>query len=583
MAKIINEKSFVEFDENIAIAKLNNLNGKEIGGNNVLYYLRVDKLDSKNITMGVWSFDKLMTRLESCRLGDFGRKITNKKNPMIQDLIDLFGGEELPSDVDQKLKVACREIQERWLSPSKTGKPDFADSDGKHIVGGNDNFSPERKERATELLLNPNILDIIDEELEVYIKGEVGTRLYLFLSFLQSFTPKYLQVRAEAESAAGKTWLFMNTLRVFPEESFKVVGRLSRTALERVNFDPSIKLLFIQEGRGGEAAADSIRLSSTSDGGMVALITDPNNIGEVREFRMRGLSIVTTSTSLIMHNEDSTRSIRINLDETIEQTKKVVAYEGYIAEYPIKIQEFFKLIDNDRVQTIKDAIRLLDQNIKVIIPFGSEVAKILDDSKLRIKRDFGKIIGHIETLAWLRQLQREILEINGEKWVIATIKDFEDVVYLCEKHLTRTYFDMSDEQVKLFLLIKGLEREIEWNDRKIVGVHTSMIADKVREQMKMKSADWLSKRLNLLVDLGVVIKTWIAQPPQGMNFGYYYRTISDLDYTSIFKERPLKENLEKRIEEWRTEYIERSEKNGIKINFIFPEKNIITLYEVFSD
>jgi hypothetical protein len=109
------DKFHVEFDKNIALARLNELNlTQEIGGDNVLYYLKVERINEKKIRMVCCSYSDILTVFEECSLADMGRKIMSKRSPMLKDLISIFGGDELPPLIEQRLRAACRIIQEKW-------------------------------------------------------------------------------------------------------------------------------------------------------------------------------------------------------------------------------------------------------------------------------------------------------------------------------------------------------------------------------------------------------------------------------------------------------------------------------------
>jgi len=405
-------------------------------------------------------------------------------------------------------------------------------------------------DEALEFLKNPDIIEEINKILEISIKGEKITRFYVFLCVLQSFTKEYLQVTLVAESSAGKTWISNRVLDLFPEENVKKVGRMSKTIIERSDIDPNIKILYVQEKRGSRPAIDTIRLSSMSDQGMVAWIVN-RDTHKGEELKVKPMSIITTTTDLDMETEDATRNIKISLDHTIEQTKKVIDFQAHQAEFPPELQHLFNWIDLDKLETIKNAIRLLDKNIDVIIPFQSEVGKLLDKSKIRIKRDHKKVIGHIKTLTLLRQYQRECLYVDDKRWLIATIEDFEDALKYSEKQITSTYYNVDDDMLKIIDIIKEIENGKSWvedfRDTRHLGTHTDEIIVAVEEKLNRKRT-WTTDRLKYMRENSIISGTW--QKLKNAKSGYYYKTI-DKKFESFLIEKPDRDKLTKRIEEWK--------------------------------
>jgi hypothetical protein len=565
-------EKYIEFEGNKCIARLNELDitKKVIGGTNVIYNLRILRVDKDNVRCCVWNGVNVITATESCKIEDIARRLTNPKTNLIMDLAEVFGG-DLPNDVMLRIRGACMQVQQKWLDskyaqgegfPDLPGFPLPEDRAKKIII-----ISDEDRELAKELLRNKDILNKIDNEIGKTVVGEVGTRLHLFVSYLQAYTKRYPQGTGQGESSSGKSWMFTNVLNFIPHENWRKTGRISKTALERMNLDEDIKIIYVMEGRGKDAATDSIRLSSSDDGGMDAWITNKET-GEVDCLHMRGLSIFTTTTSTEIHHEDSTRNNLYGLDESIDQNGRVVKYENKEARYPDAYNEAFELVETDQIKNIWNAIRLLKKDIEVVVPYMPVMDDVLDITKCRIKRDNKRLIGFIMTLALLRQYQRRILEIDGNTiLLISDIEDFRDALRLSDTILAKTYYNMDEHLTELYDIIKKLYTESVLSKKsegiEDVGIHTNTISASLMLSKKIlyRSAHWLSDHLNELVKNGILIEEWRmaeGNHPQGK----YYRPIGSTDYKSIFKSTPADNILQDSIDSW----IKETEENGIKKN-----------------
>ena len=102
---------------------------------------------------------------------------------------------------------------------------------------------------AAELLKDPKLLWRIKQDMDRIIKGEDENKLLTWLLELSARTKDYTFLDILGESAVGKTTLIRETLRYIPDQWYRKVGRMTRTAIDYLK-DQDFHLLWIQEARG---------------------------------------------------------------------------------------------------------------------------------------------------------------------------------------------------------------------------------------------------------------------------------------------------------------------------------------------
>lgn len=331
----------------------------------------------------------------------------------------------------------------------------------------------EIKKQAIELLQDPLLLYRIGKDMEKWIVGEEDTSLLTFLLDISCKSPRdYAFQIISADSAAGKTWLVRHVLTYLPKEWWRKVGRLSRTSLDYLS-DQNFDLLWIQERRGGKEAANSIRLSSVEDGGTAIWVTERNEKTgrfETHEYTVPGRSIITTTIHSNIDVQDLTRSWVLGIDESEDQTDRIHNYETKEAEEPLELKAALGLIEEDLRPVIHEALRQLDWNIIVVLPFGKQLKTFVRASILRSRRDLKKLIRLVRVVTLLFQKQRPTFEIKGTKFVVSFPQDVYTALIIAADTFHRTSMGLDEREKKVIEALKSLEsasrREVARDCRK---------------------------------------------------------------------------------------------------------------------
>lgn len=362
----------------------------------------------------------------------------------------------------------------------------------------------EIKQKATELLEDPLLLHKISEDMEKWIVGEKDTRLLKFLLDVSCKSKKdYAFQIITADSAAGKTWLTNHVLAYLPKEWWKKVGRLTRTSLDYLG-DQKFDLLWIQERRGGKEAADSIRLSSVEDGGTKIWVTERNEEGrfETHEYTVPGRSIVTTTVNTNIDTQDLTRSWMLSVDESEEQTEKIHDYEAEDAKEPLEFKKAIGNVNEDFRPIVHEALRQLDWNYIVMLPFASELKNFVDKKVLRSRRDFKKLIRLIRVVTLLHQKQRPTFEIDDTKFLVCYPQDAYMALEIGAETFQRTAMGLDEREKAVMDALKEGIIEIKGEGEQAhEEIRRSLTRREVAQKCK-KSMTWAYNILQGLVDKG---------------------------------------------------------------------------------
>ena len=85
-----------------------------------------------------------------------------------------------------------------------------------------------------KLLENPDLLELIKNELSKKIVGEDDAKVTVFLGLITAFSDyEPMNIILSGGSSAGKTYLMENILRIFPDKMYKIFRRVTATSLDR--------------------------------------------------------------------------------------------------------------------------------------------------------------------------------------------------------------------------------------------------------------------------------------------------------------------------------------------------------------
>jgi hypothetical protein len=279
----------------------------------------------------------------------------------------------------------------------------------------------ERRElgaQCRQLASTERILDRFAEALQARrIVGEERLAKLVYLATTSRLLAKIVSVAVKGPSAAGKSIVVERTLDFFPESAFYVLTAMSERGLVFVPEEMAHRLLVLYEATGmaGDIQSYLIR-SMLSEGHIRYLMPCKGPGGEIegRLIERAGpTGLIVTTTAISLHAENETRLLSITASDTQEQTRLVLAALAEDEE---------EAVDLGRWRALQRWLELGPS--EVTIPYAPALAEKVPPVAVRLRRDFGAVLGLIRAHALLHQATRERDE-RGR--IVASLDDYEVV------------------------------------------------------------------------------------------------------------------------------------------------------------
>lgn len=255
---------------------------------------------------------------------------------------------------------------------------------------------------AYKILKDPNLFENVIKEFGGPIAGESDTVKAIFLIMCGIWVKNrksILNALINSESSAGKSYLCKCIYNIFPELNKVYRTKISPEAFtywHNSKFEPEWtwngKILYLEDVKEDLLNADTFKVMC-SEGSVATVVKNQRAI----DIFINGKPIImVTTASTNPNNEILNRFSLINLDESQEQTRRVLIKQGELA------MGGFEGYDED----IVEALGYL-KPIRVEIPFANTLATLWDTTLLNMRRDYPKFLDLIKCSAALHQFQRE--------------------------------------------------------------------------------------------------------------------------------------------------------------------------------
>jgi hypothetical protein len=263
---------------------------------------------------------------------------------------------------------------------------------------------------------------------ELGVTGETRIIKGTFLTAVSQVLAEPLSLVVKGSSAGGKSYSTRNTIRLFPTEDFYQVTAGSQRSLifTEEEFTHRTIVMFeatalreVAEKRDGDMTAMIVR-TLLSEGQLVYDITERGDDGRMTTRRIVKLgptNLIITTTEDNLHHENETRLLSLQVDESEEQTRAVmrkIARRRNQAEPE----------DPPDLAPWHELFHWLKHHgeHRVFIPYADYLSQKAAAAVVRMRRDFGVLLGVIEAHAVLHQMTRE-RDQHGR--IIATPADYE--------------------------------------------------------------------------------------------------------------------------------------------------------------
>jgi hypothetical protein len=306
----------------------------------------------------------------------------------------------------------------------------------------------ERHEHAMGLLRCPDILERAAQDMErLGHVGEQTAKKLLFVCAVSARAGLPIQPSIHAESSAGKNHMANTALSLLPPEMVIERTAVSAKALFRTEESLSGRVLYLQEVVGSEDADFPIRVLQTAQR-LEYEVTEkmPNGSFKTVVYSKEGpVVVVQTTTAIRLFHENDTRVFPIHLDESPEQTRRIVEHAKLLAATGAPQEEREAILG-----VWHDAIRLLEP-AEVIVPFAERIEVPIH--RVRVRRDIHRILAVIQVVAWLNQHNR----VRDERdHILATVEDFRIATELIADPLRSAWKSLTPAEEAVMGAIESL-------------------------------------------------------------------------------------------------------------------------------
>jgi hypothetical protein len=263
---------------------------------------------------------------------------------------------------------------------------------------------------------------------ELGVTGEERVIKGTFLTAVSQVLAEPLSLVVKGSSAGGKSYSTRNTIRLFPEEEFYQVTAGSQRSLifseeefchRTIVMFEATALREVAEKRDGDMTAMIVR-TLLSEGQLIYDIAERGDDGRMTTRRIikRGpTNLIVTTTADNLHHENETRLLSLPVDESEDQTRAVMRKtaarrnQADPADAP----------DLQRWHSLFHWLKYHGEH-RVFIPYADYLSGAAAAAVVRMRRDFGVLLGMIEAHAVLHQMTRE-RDDHGR--ILATAADYE--------------------------------------------------------------------------------------------------------------------------------------------------------------
>jgi len=311
--------------------------------------------------------------------------------------------------------------------------------------------SPDSAKDCITFLKKKNLIEQIDKYIQQSgVVGEDQTRTLLFIISLSYKMNEPLHSLIQASCGAGKSFLINAIGSLMPNEDVLSITRVSsKSFYHYLNDELVYKVLLIQDFEGlNEDAKYAFReLQSAGVITSSTTVSDKNGNLKAEMKTVRGHFASMSATAKDTQIEDVGKTILIGIDESLEQTQRIIDYQN---------KKLAGVIDIDKEYQAKiflqDCIRTLS-SYEVVNPYADKIQLPVEAKFLR--RLNANLQALIKVITILHQFQRE-KDINGR---LITLP--QDIKSACELLFSVLILKVDDLDPSLRQFFNSLKKYIQ--------------------------------------------------------------------------------------------------------------------------
>jgi DNA primase len=360
-------------------------------------------------------------------------------------------------------------------------------SEGENIrekIANKKNPTNEKPSTAIEFLKGKDLLKRLNELIgKSGIVGEENSRLLLFLIIISYMNKSPIHAIIQGSSGSGKTLIISRIADLMPQEDVLRFTRITESSLYNWGeFDLFRKIIIIEDLDGlKEEALYALRelISNQFLSSSVSIKDKKGNNKSARKEVKGQFSSLSATTKGETYEDNMSRSFLIAVDESKEQTKRIIDHQNQRSAGEIDPKEREKAVN-----FIQQIVRSL-KHYEVINPFATKLQLPEKVHKIRRLNEMYQAV--IKQVTFLNQYQREQ---TADGKLITTIEDIEQATEILFESIVLKVDELDGSLRQFFERLKKYTKAKD----------TEFTQREIRQEMNISKTQ-LQRFINSLLEL----------------------------------------------------------------------------------
>jgi len=308
------------------------------------------------------------------------------------------------------------------------------------------------KTKARKLLESPRFFnEFLAVMKRAGLVGERRNALVLLVVVISRLLLRPICAFVKAVSAAGKNWLVRLVLGLMPLDQVREISSASKRAWNYANDDFRHRVIYVQEASG---EADPMRLL-ISEGKVIRFVTEwVNGKRTTVKYVTRGpVAAISTTTKSGLEIDDETRHVSIFIDESPEQTRRIV--QAYTKRGTLA---------SDERLVWKMVHRLLEEradDLEIVFPdWWDQVADTVFADAIAVRRYYPAFVEACSTVCLIRSFQLDRQPKKGSKLEIDFV-DFAIAAIIFERVFTQSLSRQEGSALETRQAVEALSKSMD--------------------------------------------------------------------------------------------------------------------------
>ena len=430
-------------------------------------------------------------------------QIINDQSEDYRSKLDLYEYKQVSAVakiVSDKLQISESQI-EKDLSKLTSHLEAYRQEDQKDQQEILQEIPPEISLKCIEFLRRKNLLQEINKLIgKAGIIGEEESRLFLFVIASSYKMEDTLHALVQGSSGSGKTHLITKLASMMPEEDMIGLTRITDSSLYNYGeYELQNKLIVLEDLDGLKEDAFLAFRELQSRGILSSSTSIKDDSGNIRsQIRtVRGpITTLSATTKGEIYEDNMSRCFLLAVNESSEQTQRIIAYQNQIATGKINKTE------QKKIRTFLQNCMRIIKPMEVINPFADKIKLPPEAHKIRRLNELFQ--SFVRQVTLINQYQRE----KDKQGRLITAK--EDLQVACDIMFESIVLKVDELDGSLRQFFEQLKEYLK-EDKQEFGQR------EVRQHLRMSKSQ-LHRYIQDLMGL-----EYIYQSSGHMNRGYKYK------------------------------------------------------------